>query len=115
VGVLFNNLSKGQRSILNGLREINYLALSQIISAIIGSSVCVIFIFGIGINSIAYCLLIINLSSFFFSALYLRKLKIDRIRVSLSTFYSKSKELIYVGLGFSISAGIVALTTYFSR
>lgn len=115
IAVLFTNLSKGQRSAMNGVRDLRGLAISQIVGAVSGSILSMILVFVFGLKGIPYYLLIISLTAYFSTKYFYSKLKIERVNFDLKIFFERSKEMIYVGLGFSASAVIAAIMTYLSR
>jgi len=113
--ILFNGISKGQRSILNGLHDIKGLAISQIVGAIIGSIVAIIAVYLFGINGIPMFIFAVGLSLVGSTWWFVRKLNIKKEVPSIVEYKSELKKLISLGLGFGIAGIIASIMTYFSR
>jgi len=113
--ILFNSISKGQKSILNGLREIRALAISQIIGAVVGSIISVILVFLLGVRGIPFYILSVGLSSVFSTWWFVSKLKLKKVIPSRVEGKRELKDLFALGMGFSIAGIIASVMTYISR
>ncbi|MEH6407552.1 MAG: O-antigen translocase [Leeuwenhoekiella sp.] len=113
--IIFNTISKGQKAILNGLRNIRGLAISQIYGSISGTILTISLVFFLGVKGIPLYLFGIGLMAMLFTWLQVRKLKLEVVTPSKSVVQSEFKNLLYLGLGFSISAIISGIFSYLSR
>jgi len=113
--ILFNGISSGQISILNGLRDLKGLAISQIIGSSIGSIATIILVLLLGIDGIPIYLFIVGLTAVLSTWFFVRKLHLPTVIPTKKEAQQTLKSLISLGLGFSIAGIIAALTTYLSR
>lgn len=113
--ILFNGLSNGQKSILNGLRDLRGLSISQIIGSITGSVTAIISVYFLGIKGIPIFIFIVGLTAVLCTWWYTKKLKIENISPTTSEFKTELYSLLKIGLGFSIAGIIATLMTYASR
>jgi len=113
--ILFNGISSGQKSILNGLRDLKGLALSQIASSIIGTIICIIAVIILGEKGTPFYIFTVALVSVVFTYRYSRKLNIQRIIPTRNEYSKELGLLLKLGLSFSVAGAIAAFSTYFSR
>lgn len=113
--ILFNGISSGQKSILNGLRNLKGLAISQIIGSAIGSITTIILVLLLGIDGIPIYLFIVGLTAVLSTWWFVWKLHLPTITPTKKEARQTLKSLISLGLGFSIAGIIAAITTYLSR
>lgn len=113
--ILFNGISKGQIAILNGLRNLRSLAISQIIGAIVGSIACIILVYLIGEKGIPYFLLSIGLTAVLSTWWFVRKMNLQLEKPSFEETKKELKQLFLLGLGFSAAGVIAAIMTWLSR
>lgn len=115
IGGLFVNLGRVNLAVLNGIRDLKSFAKSQITAAVLGSVFTILGAYFWGANGLPFYLFLTSFLTFSSSYIYLSKHKFKSNKISLNRFFRESKVLLYVGLGFSISALIAAITTFFSR
>ena len=113
--IFFNGISKGQIAILNGLRNLKGLAISQIIGAIAGSVVCVTLVYLLGVDGIPFFLLAVGLTAVISTWWFVRKMKLKTSKPSNEEIKKELKQLLSLGLGFSLAGIIAALMTWLSR
>ena len=113
--ILFNGLSSGQKSILNGLRDLKGLAISQIIGSVIGSIAAIIAVYFLGLKGIPIYIFAVGLTAVLSTWWFTKKLKIKKIIPDSIEFKTELKTLLKIGLGFSVAAIIAAVMTYASR
>lgn len=115
LAILFNGLSQGYISILNGLQKIKYIAISQILGIVSSAIFAIIFIYFYKNSGIPYFILIGSFVIFIFSAIYVRKLNLPSELPNKFFFLEESKTLFSVGAGLAYSAIIVSVSTYFTQ
>lgn len=107
--IFVNGISRGGYAIINGVRAIRYLAMSQIISAVIGSVGAISIIWVFKESGIPYALSVVTVSMAVVTLIYIKKLRIKTVAPARDEFRSILKSLLHLGLGFTI-AGIIAST-----
>lgn len=113
--ICVNGVAKGGYAILNGVRAIRYLAMSQIISAVIGSIGAIAIIYFFKESGIPYALSVVTVSMAVVTFLYIRKLRIKTVVPDRQEFRSILKLLLHLGLGFTIAGIIASVMTLCSR
>jgi len=113
--ILFNSVSKGQKSILNGLRDIKGLAVSQIIGAVVGTIASIIFIYLLGVKGIPFYLFSVGLATVTSTWWFVQRLNLKKEIPTLIEAKSELKDLFSLGLGFGIAGIVATLMTYISR
>jgi PST family polysaccharide transporter len=113
--ILCNGVTNGQKAIMNGLRNIKGLSISQIIGAIFGSVFCVILVFLLKEKGIPFYLLAVGLTAVLSTWWFVYKLKIKIVKPTKKEVKEELIQLIKLGLGFSSAGIIAAVMTYFSR
>jgi len=113
--IFFNGISKGQIAILNGLRNLKGLAISQILGAIIGSTLCVSLVYLFGGEGIPFFLLSIGLTAAISTWWFVRRMNLNVVRPSNDEIRKELKQLFSLGLGFSLAGIVAALMTWLSR
>lgn len=115
IAVCLRSISQGQVSILNGLRDLRSLALSQIFAAVLGSIISVLFIVFLGYDGIVLSFVSFAIASLVFSSYYVKKQKIENVKFSVEEFKEEFRILLSLGLGFSISAAVSSIFIFLSR
>jgi len=113
--ILCNGVSKGQLAILNGLRDIRGIAISQIIGSIVGSVACITLAYILGLNGIPIFLVAIGFTAVLSTWWFVRQTNIKPIRPSNEEAKNIFKKLIYLGLGYSAAGIIASVMTLLSR
>jgi PST family polysaccharide transporter len=113
--ILCTGISKGQKAILNGLRDIKGLSISQIIGAVAGAIVCVTLVLWLKEDGIPFYLLAVSVVAVLSTWWFVRKLKIKTLRPAQKEIKGELVQLIKLGLGFSGASIIASVMTYFSR
>lgn len=115
VAILFNGLSQGFISILNGLQKIKYIALSQIFGVLTSTICSIIFIYYYKIEGIPYFILFASIVVFLFSFFYVKKIKLPLERPSFVFLKKESTTILSIGAGLAYSAVIVSVFSYLSQ
>lgn len=113
--ILLNGIAKGNIAILNGLRHIKKLAVSQILGAFTGAVAAILSVLFLGVEGIPLFLVVIGLTAALSTWWYVRKLSLQTIVPSRTEAKRELKGLIVMGLGFSLSGAIFTFTAYLSR
>ncbi len=115
VAVFFNGLVKSNISILNGLRLIKSLAFSQIIGFVFGSIFVIISVLIFKQKIIPFLFVISVLCLFFSTSFFIKRSFLIPSAPAKKEIFFNVKKLVYLGLGFTISAIIGSLMSFFSR
>lgn len=113
--IFFNSISRASYSILNGLQNIRSLAVSQILSAIVGSIAAIVLVSFWGVEGIPFYISIVGLTAAIITWRSVVKLKVVIIKPSFSEAKRELKLLFSLGIGFSIAGIVSAVMSYFSR
>lgn len=113
--ICVNGIAKGGYAILNGVRAIRYLALSQIISAVVGSIGAIAVIYFFKESGIPYALSIVTVSMAVVTLIYIKKLRIKTVVPARGEFRGILKSLLHLGLGFTVAGIVASMMTLCSR
>lgn len=113
--IFFNTISNGQKSVLIGLRNLKYLAVSQILAAVIGSIATVLLIVIMGLYGIPFGVFCIGLVSLVSTWYFVKKLDIPKTKPQKNEFIQTLKPLLRLGFGFSIAGLFATLSIYLTR
>ena len=113
--IFCRGISRGQVAVLNGLRDMRGLAISQIIGTITGSITCIMLVFLFGVQGIPIYLLAVGITAVLSTWWFVRKLKIKSIRPPREETVKELKQLLSLGLGFSVAGLIAAVMTGLSQ
>lgn len=109
--VLLNSLTQSNYSILNGLRKIKKLALSQILGVIFTTIVSILFISIYKERGIPYFIILSSIALFLISSYFVDKEGFLIFKLEKLSFFSEFLGLIKLGVGITYSAIIVAIST----
>jgi PST family polysaccharide transporter len=114
-GAVFTCIARGQMAVLNGLRQIKYLAYCQIIGALAGSIGAILFIYLLGEKGIPWAISLVSVSLFFSTLYYEKKNIFVKVElVSLRLYYVEITRLLGLGLSLSLSGVMAAVVANFS-
>lgn len=115
ITLLFNQISTGQRVLMQGLRKINLLAKSSVWGSFVGLLVTVPFYYYLGIKGIVPVMIITSFITLLFSWYYSSTIKIERIIVSKKETYILGKGMLSMGIVISLSGVLSSIGAYFLR
>ena len=113
--MILSVISKEGYAILNGIRSLRDLAISQIASSAIGSIGMILAIYFWGIDSIPASMGIVYLSMSVITYAYVRKNNIHEVKATKIEFKNKSKSLLNIGIGVTIAGAISTIMTIMSK
>ena len=109
---LFEQLSAGQKVVLQGTRRLKDLALSSAIGITIGLFLSVPLYFIYGLEGIVPTLVLSSITTFFVSWLYARRFKIKKINITFREAIKDGKQMLVMGVSMSIN-GILGTAAAF--
>tara|TARA_B100000809_G_scaffold225176_1_gene235960 strand:- start:15018 stop:16475 length:1458 start_codon:yes stop_codon:yes gene_type:complete len=110
--VFLNSLTNFYKAVLNGLRQINKLVVSQLIGVLFGNVIVVSLIPFLGIEYIPLFLLIVSITSFVPVFLYVKRNNIPYIKINFREAYKRFSFLMKIGVAFWISGMVAMLMAY---
>jgi len=113
--LLLDQLSAGQKVVLQGMRKLKYLAKSTAIGSTVGLIVSIPFYYVFGIQGIVPTLILNSVTMLLLSWYFSRKVEIEKVEVDNRQTLEKGKSMLKMGLAMSISGIMVTLTSYLLR
>lgn len=110
--VLFKQLSSGQLAVLQGLRQLQFLAKANLYGNLFGLLFSIPLYIFLKIDAILPTIIIASLFSLIFSFYYSNKIKTEREEISKSDFLLESKSIVKLGFMLTISSVLTLLSTY---
>jgi PST family polysaccharide transporter len=115
LGAVFTCIARGQMAVLNGLRQIRYLAYCQIIGAIAGSLGAILFVYLLREKGIPWAISLVSVSLFLSTLYYEKKNIFVKVEsVALRSYYLEITRLLGLGLSLCISGVMAAVVANFS-
>jgi O-antigen/teichoic acid export membrane protein len=112
ITLLFKQLSTGQLVVLQGFRQMNFLAKANLYGNLFGLLFSIPLYYFLRIDAIVPSIIITSLSALLFSFYYSGKVKIKYESVSGKVLFKEGKTIVKLGLMLTISSVLALLTTY---
>jgi O-antigen/teichoic acid export membrane protein len=112
ITLLFKQLSTGQLVVLQGLRQMNFLAKANLYGNLFGLLFSIPLYYFLRIDAIVPSIIITSLSALLFSFYYSNKIKIKHEKVSGEILLKESKTIVKLGLMLTMSSVFALLVTY---
>ena len=113
--VLLMQLTSGQNALMQGMRKYRYLAKANVV----GNAVGLIFIIPLyyfwKIDAIAPVLLFSNALIFILSYIYARKIKIEKVEITITDIIVEGRDMLKMGVLISLQGMLAILASYFIR
>ncbi len=103
-------LSAGQKSVLQGMRKIAYMAKASILGSLSGFVVASLLYLMLGQEGIVPALLAVAFLSLVFSWWYRHKVPIQKVSLSIRETYLRGKKMVVLGL-FTMLSGVISTLT----
>jgi len=115
ITLLMTQLSVGQNALLQGTRNIKYLAKSNLISSFIGLIVTIPLYYLFKLNGIVPAIIVSVFITLCISFLYSSKIKYPYVKLSLKELQIEGKEMLVMGFVLSLSGIITLGVSYIVR
>lgn len=115
VTLLLNQISTGENVLLQGTRQLKYLARASLLGSLAGLFISVPLYYFYGINGIVPAIIITSLFSMLLSWHYSRKIKIHKTKITKQIILNEGKGMLVMGFMLSISGIITLGTSYILR
>lgn len=113
--LLFDQLSAGQRVVLQGLRRLRDLAHCSAVGITLGLIVSVPFYYWMGIEGIAPTLILTSAVSLLVSWWYSQKVKIITKKIKIKESFVQGRQMLIMGISMSLSGIFATLAAYVTR
>ncbi|GAB6282655.1 MAG: O-antigen translocase [Ignavibacterium sp.] len=113
--LLFSQISSGQDVLLQGTRQLKYLARAMITGSIVGLLTTIPLYFFLRIKGIVPAIIINALSILIITWYYARKIKIKKVKVTLIETFAEGKGMMQMGFMISLSGLITTGVAYILR
>lgn len=115
VTLLLNQLSSGQLVLLQGMRQLNYLAKANMVGAIMGLVVSVPIYYVYGIDGIVPTMILSSVFSLVISWFFSSKLKIKEVSISRKDILAEGKGMLQLGFMLSLTSLMAAGESFIVR
>lgn len=115
VTLLLDQLSAGQRVILQGMRRLKDLAKCTAFGVTFGLITSVPLYYWLGIDGIIPTLILNSVCSLTLSWLYSRKIKIEKVQVTPKHTLEQGKQMLVMGISMSLSGIFASIVSYSIR
>jgi O-antigen/teichoic acid export membrane protein len=115
VTLLFSQLSIGQNVLLQGTRNLIYLAKANFWGSVLGLFITVPLYYLCGINGIVPAIIIASIVTLILSWYFSRKILIDKIRLSFKEIRQEGKSMLIMGFMLSLGWLITLIVSYLTR
>ncbi|MEP7106919.1 MAG: O-antigen translocase [Ferruginibacter sp.] len=115
ITLLINQISVGQRVILQGMRRISYLAKSGILGAILGLLTSIPLYYFFGKKGIVPAIMFTSVTSLLLTWYFAGKVDLKKVIVSWEKTVTEGKSMLTLGIGLSISGMITLGASYLVR
>ena len=113
--LLFTQLTSGQMVLLQGMRKIQYLAKANLYGSLLGLIITVPLYYKLGIDGIVPGIIISALISLSLSWLFVRKIEIKPVKVSVARTIAEGKSMLAMGFSISLSELLSVGASYVVR
>ena len=104
--LFFQALSNGQLALLQGLRKLNHLANATVIGSSLGLCISLLLFYFYGIKGIVPSLILTAASTLLISWYYARKIKVEKVKITILESYRGGLDMVKLG-------GIFVITNLF--
>ena len=115
VTLLLDQLSAGQKVLLQGTRKLKYLAKSSAIGATVGLLVSVPMYYLWGLKAIVPAIIIHSITTLALSAYYSNKLSFKKVKLSFKETYKEGSGMMKMGVAMALSGIMVTSVAYILR
>jgi len=115
VTLLLNQLNSGQRVLLQGMRQTNYLAKAGVLGSVIGLFVSIPLFYLFGLDGIVPSLLTTTISTVLLTWYYSGKIYIEDVRVTIRQVFREGSGMLKIGFLLSLNGLLVSFASYALR
>lgn len=115
ITLLLDQLSSGQRVLLQGMRRLKDLAKCTAFGATFGLISSVPLYYWLGVEGIVPTLLLNSACTLMLSWLYSKKIKVEKVRVTPKQIFEQGKQMLVMGVSMSLSGIFSTIVAYAIR
>lgn len=115
ITLLFNQISTGQNVLLQGTRQLKFLAKASLIGSLLGLIISVPLYYFYNIDGIVPAIILSSLFSMLLSWYYSSKIKIEKVPITKQIVIDEGKSMLVMGFMLSISSLIALGASYILR
>jgi O-antigen/teichoic acid export membrane protein len=115
ITLLINQVSSAQSELLRGMRQLSYMAKSNVIGSLIGLFTTIPLYYVYGIKGIVPAIIIASATSLLLSWYFAKKLNIKSIKVTSQQTIAEGKSMLHLGFMISLSGLITLGASYIVR
>ena len=115
VTLLLNQLSAGQKVILQGTRKLKYLAKSSTYGITIGLFVSIPLYYFFGVKGIVPNIIIGSLTAFLLTWYFSRKVEVKKVQMNTREVFAEGKTMLTLGIAMSITTILASASSYALR
>lgn len=115
ITLLLNQISTGQLVLLQGMRQIKLLAKASLSGSFIGLIVAIPVYYRYGVDGIVPVMILISGFSLLLSNYYSKKIKINKVTVSLNEVFSDGKSMLVMGFFIGLTGIMDQAIAYITR
>ena len=115
LSLLFEQLTKGQTAILQGLHKYAYMAKANVYGNTVGLLVTVPLYYWFGVDAVAPVLVLASFTALVLSQFYYKKLNVQSIVVDSQLLKTEGKDMAIMGISISFSGIVTTLVSYLIR
>ena len=115
VTLLFEQLTSGQNTVMQGMHRYRYMAKSAVIGCTIGLLTTVPLYYFWGIDAIVPVLVISSITSLMLSLFFYRKIGVRTVPISRPTMITDGKNMVFMGLSLSLTTMVGTAIGYFVK
>ena len=113
--LLLDQLSAGQRVVLQGMRKLKYLAKSTAIGSTVGLIVSIPLYYLFGVQGIVPTLILNSLTMLCLTWYFSKKVEVEKVEVTNQQTFEKGRLMLKMGLAMSVTGILVTLKAYLLR
>lgn len=115
ITLLLNQISSGQGVLLRGMRQLSYMAKSNVIGSVMGLITTIPLYYVYGIEGIVPAIIITAVTQLFLTWYFAKKLNIKPVNVTIKQTISEGKGMVQLGFMISLSGLITLGASYIVR
>lgn len=115
ITLLVDQLSAGQKVVLQGMRRLKDLAKCTAFGVTFGLMTSIPFYYWLGIEGIVPTLVLNSVCTLILSWLYSRKIKIAKVQITSKQTFEQGKQMLVMGISMSLSGIFVSIVSYVIR
>lgn len=115
LSLLFQQLTSGQTTVMQGLRKYRYMAKANVIGNTVGLLFSVPLLYFYNVKAIVPVLLLSSIVVLIISIKFYKKIDLEKVAIPKQTFISEGKNMIIMGVALSVTSMLSVIVAYLLR